>query len=113
MVTVARFQTPEEAHLFPSFLESRGISAELFDEDVVQLFWHYSNAIGGVRVVVGPDDEEEAAEAHREYLEVLRAAPREFPGTRAWPVALLLAIFFGAPFIAVGRSLRSRPSRGV
>ena len=113
MVIVARFQTPEEAHLFRSFLESRGISAELFDEHVVQLFWHYSNAIGGVRVVVGPDDEEEAAEAHREYLKVLRAAPREFTGTRAWPVVLLLAIFFGAPFIAFGRSPGSRPSRAV
>ena len=105
MVTVARFQTPEEAHLFRSFLGSRGIQAEVFDEHVVQLFWHYSNAIGGVRVVVAAEDEMDAAEAHREYLEVLRSEPREFSGARVWPVVLLLSIAFGAPFLAFGRRL--------
>lgn len=104
MITVARFQTPEEAHLFRSFLESREIPAHIFDEHVVQLFWHYSNAIGGVRVVVSAEHTEAAALALTEYRDAIRSGPCVIPAARAWPVVLLLGILLGGPAMIFGRS---------
>jgi hypothetical protein len=111
MTTIARFQVPEEAHLFWTYVESRGIPAAVFDEHVVQLFWHYSNAIGGVRVVVSEEDVPAAAEAHREYLATLRSVPRESSGARVWPVVLLLSFAVGAPFLAFGRRMAAPPPK--
>jgi hypothetical protein len=113
MITIARFQVPEDAHLFRAYLESRGISATVFDEHVVQLFWHYSNAIGGVRVVVPEEEVPEATAAHREYLEALNSAPREFSGARAWPLVLLLSLALGAPFLAFGRRMLVKSGKDV
>ena len=62
MKTIARFSTPEEAHLFRMRLEAAGIPAFVQDEHVIQLDWLYSNAIGGVRVQIADTDVEEARE---------------------------------------------------
>jgi len=64
MKTIATFSKPEEAHLFRTRLEAAGIPAFVLDENLVQLDWLYSNAIGGVRVQIADED----LEAAREFL---------------------------------------------
>jgi hypothetical protein len=44
MITIARFQVPEDAYLFRSFLAHKGIPAHVFDDCVVQTAWYLSNA---------------------------------------------------------------------
>jgi hypothetical protein len=39
MRTIATFDTPENAYLFRTFLESWGISATVLDEHLIQWFW--------------------------------------------------------------------------
>jgi len=104
MKTIARFQTPEDAHLFRAFLESRGIEGFLLDEYVVQLFWHYSNAIGGVRLAVNDDDADEAAAFFREYTDSLRSGPYPVAPVRAWPVVIVFSLLLGVPFLLFGRN---------
>lgn len=110
MTTIATFTAPEDAHLFRTFLESRGVEGFIFDENFVQLFWHYSNAIGGVRVVVEPEDAEDAAAVHQEYMESLRNGPYPERPVRAWPIMVLLSLAVGAPFLLFGRKSTS-PSK--
>ena len=105
MTTVATFTTPEDAHLFRMFLGSRGIQGVLLDEHFVQLFWNYSNAIGGVRLVVEDEDEDDAAKAYQDYMEALRSGPYPLQTVRAWPAVVLLSILVGAPLIVFGRLL--------
>lgn len=62
MRTVARFSTPEEAHLFRTRLEAAGLEAYVQDENFVQLNWLMSNAVGGVRVQVADEDFDSARE---------------------------------------------------
>ncbi len=103
MTTIATFTVPEEAHLFRTFLESRGIEGFVFDENMVQLFWHYSNAIGGVRVAVDDDDVEEAATAYQEYMSALRTGPYPEAPVRVWPAVALLSLLVGVPLLLFGR----------
>ncbi len=104
METIASFETAETAHLFRTYLESMGIRASLLDEHVVQLFWHYSQAIGGVRVVVhDPDDIPAALEARREFRAAVTSGPSIVTTVRAWPVVLLLSWWIGGPFPIFGR----------
>jgi hypothetical protein len=109
MTTIATFPTPEDAHLFRAFLESRGIAGFLLDEYVTQLFWHYSNAIGGVRLAVHDEDAEEAAVVYHEYTESLRAGPYPVAPVRAWPVVVLVSLLIGVPFLLFGR--RTGPNK--
>lgn len=60
MKTFATFSKPEEAHLFAMRLEAAGIPAFVQDEHLIQMYWLYSNTIGGVRVQI-PDQELQAA----------------------------------------------------
>ena len=103
MTTIATFTTPEDAHLFRTCLASQGIEGFLLDEHFVQLFWYYSNTIGGVRVVVEDDDAETAIIAYKKYMTALRAGPYPLNPVRAWPVVLLMSLLFGIPFILLGR----------
>ena len=105
MITIGRFQLPEDAHLFRAFLESQEIPASVLDENVAQLFWHYSDAIGGVRVVVDDSDAEEAAAAHLEYMEGLRTGPYPLTVPRGGVLMALFAIAFGLPALIFGRRL--------
>lgn len=52
MFTIATFSQPEQAHLLRGRLEASGIPAYLRDEHTIQLDWLYSDALGGVRVVI-------------------------------------------------------------
>jgi hypothetical protein len=107
MTTIAAFTTSEEAHLFRLFLESRGVEAILFDEHVAQLFWYYSDAIGGVRVAVDESDQEAASAIYQEYMTALRAGVYPLHPVRWWPIALCASLMMGIPFILFGRR-RSR-----
>lgn len=103
MTSVATFTVPEDAHLFRSFLGSRDIGAVVLDENFVQLFWHYSNAIGGVRVVVAETDVDEAGALYLEYMAALRAGPYPLQPVRAWPIVILLSLVIGGPLLLFGR----------
>ena len=69
MITIARFSKPEDAHLFRLKLGAAGIEAYVQDENTVQLYWLYSNAIGGVRVQVSEADLEAVRELLAEDVE--------------------------------------------
>ena len=108
MTTIATFPSPEEAHLFRSFLLAQEIEAFVFDENFAQLFWYYCNAIGGVRVCVDDSDAEDADEAYRTYSEALRAGPYPVTPVRAWPMVLLVSLLIGYPMILFGRRSASK-----
>lgn len=113
MILIATFTVPEDAHLFRTFLESRGIEGFVLDENVVQLFWHYSNAIGGVRLVVDDADADDAVTAYHEYMSALRSGPYPERPVRIWPAVLLLSLVFGAPLLLFGRqAAKSKPPAG-
>ncbi|TLD69364.1 DUF2007 domain-containing protein [Phragmitibacter flavus] len=104
MNTIARFQTPEDAHLFRLFLGSHEIEAFVFDEFTVQTVWKFSNAIGGVRVVVHHEDVPAAATYYQEYWQTVLSSYHHTPPVRAWPLILILSLLIGAqPFIVFGR----------
>jgi hypothetical protein len=103
MQTVATFTTPEDAHLFRAFLESNGIEGFLLDEYFVQLFWHYSNAIGGVRLAVDDEDLESAEVIYQDYMHSLRKGDYPLQPVRGWPVVILLSILFSLPLMIFGR----------
>jgi hypothetical protein len=109
MKTIATFTTPEDAHLFRAFLESHGIKAHLLDEYFVQLFWYYSNTIGGVRLAVEDEDAEIATAIHQEYMASLREGPYPLQPVRAWPAVILMSLVVGVPMILFGRQqIRSK-----
>ncbi|NLN83974.1 MAG: DUF2007 domain-containing protein [Firmicutes bacterium] len=62
MIVIARFSFPHEAHIAKASLESAGITSFIADEHTVNTQWLYSNAIGGVRLLVAEDDAKEALE---------------------------------------------------
>ena len=55
-VTVRQFRDLHEALLAKGCLESAGIQADLFDDNMVRLDWFYSNLLGGIKLKVRPDD---------------------------------------------------------
>jgi hypothetical protein len=108
MITLARFSKPEEAHLLRLRLEAGGVPAFVQDENLVQLNWLYSNAIGGVRVQIFETDLDDAREIlcecpQDETPTRLRCprcgsdetAPDEFPRK----VAFLSLLILGFPFL--------------
>lgn len=62
MIVVARFSFPHEAYIAKANLESAGIDSFIADEHTVNTQWLYSNAIGGVRLMVSEQDLDEATE---------------------------------------------------
>lgn len=52
MIVVARFSFPHEAHIAKASLDSAGIKCHIADEHTVNTQWLYSNAMGGVRLMV-------------------------------------------------------------
>jgi hypothetical protein len=52
LVTVESFTDPVEAHITRGLLESEGIPAMLGSEHHVWSSWHFSQALGGVRLQV-------------------------------------------------------------
>ncbi|HAS6312173.1 TPA: DUF2007 domain-containing protein [Vibrio parahaemolyticus] len=60
MIVVARFSFPHEAHIAKASLDSAGIKCHIADEHTVNTQWLYSNAMGGVRLMVAESDAKEA-----------------------------------------------------
>jgi hypothetical protein len=60
LVVIRRFRDLIEAELAKGKLKSAGISSFIADENIVRMDWFYSNAIGGLRLLVEPEDEEAA-----------------------------------------------------
>lgn len=110
MTTIATFTTPEDAHLFRAYLGAQEIEGFLFDEYFVHLLWYYSNAIGGVRVVVDDADAEAATTAYESYMAALRTGPYPLNPVRWWPVVSLMSLCSGVPFILFGRHKRCGPA---
>ena len=106
MITIATFPSPEEAHLFRSFLGSRGIEGFVQDEYVCQNNWLYTNAVGDVRVQVNEDDEEAAGILYHGYMESLRSGPYPLAPVRAWPLVALVTLAIGLPLMLFGRRNR-------
>lgn len=55
-ITILTFTYPHEAHLAKGKLESEGIEVQIADEMTVQVHNFYSNAIGGVKLMVHEAD---------------------------------------------------------
>ncbi len=70
MVIIATFGTVDEANLLAARLRSAGIVYELRDENTLTMNWTYALAIGGVKVAVQDEDEDDA-------LAILNDAPGE------------------------------------
>jgi hypothetical protein len=68
---IARFSTVGEAESARSALEAAGIDCVLADDEIVAIDWLYSNAVGGVKLVVRDEDREQA----RNILETPSAEP--------------------------------------
>lgn len=99
-----KFAAPEDAYLFKTFVEARGMDATVLDEHVAQLYWHYRAATGGVRVVIHDEDDVPAAEdARQEYFQSINAHPSVTSEVRWWPVVLLLSWMIGGAFLLFGR----------
>lgn len=60
LVVIRRFRDLIEAELAKGKLKSAGISSFIADENIVRMDWFYSNAIGGLRLLVEPEDAEAA-----------------------------------------------------
>ena len=62
LVCVGSFTTPELAHVARLALESEGIPSYLDNEWVSSMDWAMTNAVGGVKLLVGSHDAESASE---------------------------------------------------
>lgn len=56
LITLKTFETPIEAHILRSKLESENIDAFVFDEHSIGINQFLSNAIGGVKVKIKEED---------------------------------------------------------
>jgi hypothetical protein len=65
LIVVRRFRDLMEAELAKGKLASAGIDSLIADENIVRMDWFYSNAIGGLRLIVKPED----ADAARDLLD--------------------------------------------
>jgi hypothetical protein len=63
LVTLRSYRDPIDAELARAQLDSIGINAVIVDQHLVSIQWLYSNAIGGVKVLVEQDDFDAAREA--------------------------------------------------
>ncbi|HEV2110439.1 MAG TPA: hypothetical protein VGT99_03715 [Gammaproteobacteria bacterium] len=64
-VTIATYDQTIDAHIAMGRLSAEGIEARLFDDNMVQMDWLYSIAVGGIKLRVARID----AKAAREVLE--------------------------------------------
>jgi hypothetical protein len=60
LIVVRRFRDLIEAELAKGKLESAGIDSFVADENIVRMDWFYSNAVGGLRLMVKPEDADAA-----------------------------------------------------
>jgi len=118
---VISMNMPTEAHMVQGYLASEGIESVLKDENITQIQPFYSNAVGGVKVLVREEDEAAALQVlekggylHPEKLEKVEVVFRtsvtnvrqcpfcqsENIGKKKLPdvLMLLVSVVFGAIF---------------
>jgi len=62
LITIRRFRDLPEAVLAKGMLHSAGIECFLEDDNIVRMDWFYSNAVGGIKLQVSPEDVASAIE---------------------------------------------------
>lgn len=89
LVTIKTFTYPHEAYVIRGRLESEGIQTFLKDEMTVQVYNFYSNAIGGVKLQVFPEDVDRALSiidsVKETPREVVTFSKKEFDATHTCP----------------------------
>lgn len=84
LVTVATYDRVMDAHIALGRLTAEGIEARLFDDQMVQMDWLYSIALGGVKLRVARGDAKAArAVLETDYSAVLDENERESHGDEA------------------------------
>jgi len=73
LVTIRKFRDLPEALLAKGSLDSAGIESFLGDDNMVRMDWFISNLLGGVKLLVKPEDVEQA----NQILE--QPIPEDFP----------------------------------
>ena len=77
-VTVATYDRVTDAHIALGRLLAEGIEAQLFDDNMVQMDWLYSIALGGIKLRVARDDAKAARTVlETDYSAVLDEAERD------------------------------------
>ena len=86
LVVVARYSYPLEAQIAKSNLEAAGISAHIADVHTINTNWLYSDALGGVRLMVDSDNVQEAEEILRQDFSqsVIEEAGEDEEETSQW-----------------------------
>jgi hypothetical protein len=84
VIRVASFTTVGEAEAARSALDAAGIDAVLADERIVAVHWLYSQALGGVKVLVAAEDGEEALGILTEIAAAPTAEDSEPEGGELW-----------------------------
>jgi hypothetical protein len=83
LVTIASYASPVEAEIAKNRLESSEIPAFLVGENTVNMAWHLTNAVGGIRLQVSQADADEARAILRCPNEEAEAIPGEPPWANA------------------------------
>ena len=69
LVTVKTFTSPWDAYIVKGRLESEGISAFIANEHHIWVNWPLSNALGGVKIQVPPNQLEQAEQIIEIHME--------------------------------------------
>ncbi|MGB0937143.1 MAG: DUF2007 domain-containing protein [Colwellia sp.] len=62
LIVIAKYSFPLDANIAKASLESAGIPAFIADEHTINMQWLYSDAMGGVRLLIAEEHEKEASE---------------------------------------------------
>lgn len=69
LVMVKRFRDLPEAFVARSILDSARIDCFLADENTIRMNWFWSNLLGGLKLIVRPEDCEDAAKLLEESVQ--------------------------------------------
>ncbi len=61
-ITIISFTYPHQAHIAKSYLDSNGIESYIQDEYAIQSNNFYSNAMGGVKIIINESDYDECVQ---------------------------------------------------
>lgn len=74
LIEIASFSYPHEAHIAKASLDAADIPAFITDEHTINMQWLYSNALGGIRLLVPRGYETEAKELiSKDFSEILKS----------------------------------------
>ncbi|MCP4547505.1 MAG: DUF2007 domain-containing protein [bacterium] len=84
-VAVQAYSQPLEADIARSALEAAGIPATVADTNLVNMNWLFSNAVGGVKLLVPESYAEEARAVLTGEADIQTEAPAELPDLNVCP----------------------------